>query len=118
MSDYSDRRTESRKNVTTFILVRDSQKEKLLGYLRDLTLNGARVSGNKVVKVNTELTLSIELPDASPEAYSNDLSIPSRITRCVKVVENPVSYDIGFEFTELKADQAELIKKFLARYRF
>ncbi len=118
MSDYGNRRTEARKNVTTFILVRDLKKGKLLGYLRDLTLNGARVAGEKTAKVNKQLILSIDIPYDIPEARAKELDIPSRVTRCVKVTENPDSYEIGFEFTELKAEQEECIGKFLARYRF
>ena len=118
MSDYNDRRTAPRKNITIFILARDLKERSLLGYLRDLTLKGARVAGEKRLKVNTDLTLSIEIPDDIPEARHKALNISSRVTRCVKVTENPESYEIGFEFTELKPEQEECIGKFLARYRF
>ena len=115
MSDYSDRRKEFRKNVLTFILVYDLEGERLLGYLRDLTMNGACISGEKDLSINMQLTLSIKLPD---DLLGGNLNIPSKVTRCVNVTEAPDSYDIGFEFTDLESEEKEMIEKLLERYHF
>ena len=118
MSDYGERRTVTRKVVTTFILVQDFKTGSLLGYLRDLTLKGAQVNGKKTPKIDTELTLSFELPCDLPSDAFGALNIPSIVTRCLKVTENPDGYEIGFKFTDLKPKQKERIEKFLSRYQF
>ena len=118
MSDYSDRRKEFRKNVLTFILVYDLEGQRLLGYLRDLTMNGACISGEKDLAINTELTLSIKLPDDLSGVQAEKLNIPSKVTRCVNATESPDSYDIGFKFTDLESEEKEIIEKLLERYHF
>lgn len=60
MSDYSDRRKEARSLVGEFMLVYD-KTGTLLGYLRDLTANGAQVNGNKPMKKGIKVDISIEL---------------------------------------------------------
>ncbi len=47
MENYSDRREESRKIMMAFTPVHDLNQGILLGYLRDLTLQGALVIGEK-----------------------------------------------------------------------
>jgi len=118
MTDYGNRRKEARKNIVAFTLVYDLEKNQLLGYLRDLTLSGARVSGKKPVELNTQLTLSIELPDKLAEIAVKKLELPALARTSTKVIENPVSYENGFEFTNLQPEQAKIIEKFLERHRF
>ena len=118
MSDYGNRRTEARKNMTRFILVHDAKRGELLGYLRDLTPNGARITGEKTQEVNRKISLSIEIPDDIRDRRAKTLNITSEVKRCVQVTENPNSYEIGFEFIALRSDQKECIDKFLARYHF
>ena len=59
-NNMGDRRREDRKVVMAFTLVYENGK--LLGYLRDLTLRGAQVNGEKTMDVDTQTTLSIDLP--------------------------------------------------------
>ena len=67
MDNHGDRRNEARELVVEFTLVYDSQQGKLLGYLRDLTMKGAQVSGNKELDVNTPVSLDIEIPRDLPD---------------------------------------------------
>ncbi|MBT3189444.1 MAG: PilZ domain-containing protein [Anaerolineae bacterium] len=118
MNDYGDRRKEARKLVVTFTLVYESKKGKLLGYLRDLTLNGAQVSGNKELDIGTEVSLYIELPSDLPGVRDEYLYIGAKVARCITVTEEPASYAIGFEFTNLQPEQIEVIEILLKRYHF
>ena len=118
MSDYRDQRKEARKLVVEFTLVYDSKKGKLLGYLRDLTLNGAQVSGNKELNIDTAVSLSIELPSDLPGVRAKDLRVGAKVARCIRVTEEPASYEIGFEFTSLESKEKEVIEKLLKRYHF
>ena len=116
MADLSDRRKESRKKVMAFTPVYDLKKGKVLGYLRDLTMKGAQVNGEKKQEVNTQITLSIKLPDDLPEVTSKKLNIKARVKRCIAVPENPNNYEIGFEFSDSQPEQKEIIEKLLERY--
>ena len=118
MSEREERRAETRKVVTTFILVHDLKKQNLLGYLRDLTLKGVQVNGEKKLKIDTQLTLSFELPCDNPRENLGNLNIPAKVKRCIKVIEAPDTFEIGFEFTQLTSEQKEYVEKFLARYQF
>lgn len=118
MADYGNRRKEARKSIVAFTLVHDLESNQLLGYLRDLTISGARVNGRKYVEINTRLTLSIELPHNLAEIEVKNLKLPALVRTSTKVTENPASYESGFEFTDLQPEQTKIIEKFLERYRF
>jgi hypothetical protein len=117
MSKLEDRRKEARELVVSFTLVYESTAGKLLGYLRDLNLGGAQVSGNKSLIVDTEVTLEIELPIELPIA-ERLLRINARVARCTQVTETPPSYEIGFAFVDIQPQQKALIENFLQRYYF
>ena len=118
MTNYEDRRKEVRELIVEFTLVYDSKKGKLLGYLRDLTMSGAQVSGSKELEIDTPVSLSIELPNGLPGVTAKDLRVKAKVARCVLVTEEPVNYAVGFEFTELNSEQKEVIEKLLVRYHF
>ena len=118
MSDYGDRRKEARKLIVEFTLVYDSKKGKLLGYLRDLTMSGVQVSGNKKLDVGADASLSIELPNDLATASVNRLQVRAKVARCITLTENPASYAIGFEFTDLQIKEQDMIEKLLERYNF
>lgn len=116
MTDLSDRRKEKRKVVMAFTPV--FEKGKLLGYLRDLTLQGAQVNGEKTLEVNTQTILSIELPVDLPEITAKQLNIPARVARCLKDEKATNSYELGFEFSNLQPEHIQIVEKLLDRYHF
>ncbi|MCP4139468.1 MAG: PilZ domain-containing protein [Chloroflexi bacterium] len=118
MVDYSNRRKEARKLIVTFTLVYDAKRGKLLGYLRDLTMSGARISGKKKLDIGTDVALSIELPNDLLGVMAKEVSVAAKVASCNKISENPDNYEIGFEFTNLQGEEAELIAKLLERYHF
>ena len=113
----SERRKEERKMVMKFTPVYDLDQGKLLGYLRDLTLQGAQVSGEKSLEVDTHVTLKFDLPGELPNITAKHLIISARVVRCVKD-KSPNSYNIGFEFKDIQLDQADIIEALLERYHF
>ena len=117
MTDPSDRRKESRKVVMAFTPVYDLKKGRILGYLRDLTLQGAQVNGEKTLEVDTETTLKIELPGELPGIAAKHLILSARVARCIED-ESPGSYKIGFEFMDIQPDQTQIIEALLNRYHF
>ncbi len=116
--NYGDRRKEARKIVVEFTLVYESKKGRLLGYLRDLTMSGAQVSGKKKLDIGTQVFLSIELPNDLPGITGKDLRIKAEVARCITTTENPVNYAVGFKFIDLQPEQNEVIEKLIRRYHF
>ena len=87
-----------------------------LGYLGDLTLQGAMVIGDKAMQENTELTLAIELPEL-PEVSAMRITLPVRVAWCQQDL-SPEYFNVGFEFKEVSADQKKLIQAIIDRYEF
>ncbi len=109
-----NRRKEEREKMTTFTPVYDAHPKTLLGYLADLTLHGVRVTGEHPVEVDRLETLAIEFPDITPTRFT----IPARVARCTHDEVNPTYYEIGFEFTEVKPENAIILEEILRRYHF
>ena len=118
MTNYGDRRTEPRKIVMAFTPVYDFKSGKILGYLRDLTMKGTQVNGGKKLDVNSMVTLSIELPDDLPVISSKRINIEARVARCSATLENPNSFETGFEFKNITPEQVTIIELLLERYHF
>ena len=117
MSKFDDRRKEDRKLVMKFTPVYEADNGKLLGYLRDLTLQGALVIGEKKLEVDTLLTLRFDLPDDLLNIAAFNLTVAARVARCIED-ETPNSYQIGFEFKDIGLEQTEIIEALLERYHF
>ena len=117
MSEFDERRKEPRKTVMKFTPVYDADKGKLLGYLRDLTLKGALVIGEKTLEVDNQLTLKFKLPEDLPDITAKHLIISARVARCIKD-ESPNSYKLGFEFQNVSTEHAKIIGAILVRYHF
>jgi c-di-GMP-binding flagellar brake protein YcgR len=117
MSDFSDRRKEPRKTLMAFTPVYDQDKGVLLGYIRDLTLQGTLVIGERKLEPNTLTTLAFELPGGLPSITSTRMKISARVARCEED-ESSQTYKIGFEFTDVKPEQTEILQALLERYHF
>jgi len=118
MTDHGDRRKEARKIVMAFTPVYNLQTGRLLGYLRDLTMKGAQVNGEKDLGVDTQVSLSIQLPNDLPRVTAKHLNIKARVARCIKTPETKNSFETGFEFEELDSEQMQIIGAILERYHF
>ena len=115
---HGDRRQEARKIVMAFTPVYNLQNGRLLGYLRDLTMKGAQVNGEKKLEVNATMTLSIQLPDDLPIVTATHLNIEARVARCIEAPETVNSFETGFEFKEPNSEQTQIIGAILERYHF
>ena len=113
----SDKRKEPRKNLMAFTPVYGLHPRILLGYVEDLTVQGAMVVGEKPVEVNKHITLAIEFPKDVHEFTTPRITVPARTTWC-RQEKSPHYFDIGFEFTELKPEDEKIIKAILRRYEF
>ena len=117
MNEQSERRKESRKKLMAFTSVYDQDKGALLGYIRDLTLQGVLVISEKKLDADKQITLSIELPGGLPEITTTRMKIPARVARCMED-EGSQTYQIGFEFTDATPENLRIIQALLERYHF
>jgi hypothetical protein len=113
-----DRRKEMRKKLMAFTPVRDAGRGSLLGYLGDLTLQGAMVVGEKPLELHSQVTLAIDLPGDLPGISARRMTIPARVARCVQDEEGSREFDLGFEFMEIDPEQTQIIQALLERYHF
>jgi len=111
-------RQESRKKLMAFTPVYELKHKVLLGYINDLTLKGAMVSGQKALEVNWSMTIGIEFPEAPPTMAATRIVLPARVAWCRQDDESPQYFNIGFEFTEVSPENLKIIEAVLERYQF
>lgn len=110
-----ERRKETRKKVMTFVPVYETGASRhLLGYMRDLTLQGALVLGEKHMEPGSQHQLEIHLPNDLPYGA---LSISARVAH-VAADSDMGGYRIGFEFASVDGEQTLIIQTLLERYHF
>jgi hypothetical protein len=113
-----DRRKEMRKKLMAFSPVYDKERGNVLGYLADLTLQGAKVVGEKPLELHSRITLAIDLPGDLPGISAKHMNIPAQVARCMQDEDGPREFDLGFEFTGINPEQTQIIQALLERYHF
>jgi len=111
-----DRRKEERKSLMAYTQVFDLYGGLLIGYLSDLTSLGAMVIAERPHDVNTQFTLSFELPEMA-EISAARMTMTARVAWCEQDI-SPQFYNIGFEFKEVKKDQKRIIEVIIRNYEF
>ncbi len=111
-----ERRKETRKPLMAYTQVFDLYGGRLLGYLGDLTATGAMVIGDRSLPVDLKLTLAIEIPELR-NVKALRMILPARTVWCDADI-SPQYFNIGFEFLEVKPEQAEIIGAIVDRYEF
>jgi hypothetical protein len=94
----------------------DLSQGKLIGYLGDLNLLGAMVIGDETLKVEDQLTISIQLPEL-PRITATRLAVPVRVVWCHQDL-SPEYFNVGFEFKEVLPEQKKIIEAIIERYEF
>ena len=112
-----ERRKATRKKVLAFTPVSQPETGLVLGYLGDLTLQGALVIGEKTLELGRQMTLGIEFPNPLPGVDENQLTLHAQVTHCVRE-SNSTDYLIGFEFLQTTAEQVNIIALLLERYNY
>lgn len=116
-TDLSNRRKETRRKMMAFTPVYALHPRILLGYLGDLTMRGALITGTNLTTINKETTLEIDFPSDIPNIPVMKVNIPARIAWC-RQDESPQYYNIGVEFLEVSPENALLFQQILDRYHF
>lgn len=111
-----EHRKNERKKLSAFTPVFDSQHKIPLGYLADLSREGAMLIGEIPMEVNTQTTLMIDFP-ATPEFPARRVIIPARVAWC-RQEKNSLYYNAGFEFEVIDEQNKTVIEAILERYQF
>ena len=112
----TDQRKTERVKAMIFTAVYELQGHILLGFLGDLTTEGAMVIGEKQVETDRDITLSIEFQGAT-EVPGGRLDIPARVIRS-DVDRDTAYYHTGIKFLEITELNKETIEVLVERYRF
>ncbi len=112
----SNTRKEERRKLMAFTPVHDLDKKILLGYIGDLTLEGALIIGEKPVETDKITTLAIDFPE-TPEFPARRVMIPARIAWSKHEPEAKY-YDSGVEFLNISEENKEILESILERYKY
>lgn len=109
-----NRKTE-RIKAASFATVRNRRGHVVLGYLGNLTPEGALCVGEKAVKTNWNIDLEIEFRGKT-EILGGRLNLPARVVRCEYHSETGY-YHTGFEFLSMTDEIKDSIELLVKRYR-
>lgn len=111
-----EHRKNERKRLMAFTPAYDSHTKLVLGYLGDLSMQGTMLIGEKLMEVNTEITLEIDFP-STPEFSARRVKIPARVAWC-RPEENSQYFNTGMEFLRVNPMYKDFIEAILERYQF
>jgi len=111
-----DQRNEERVKAMIFTAVYEQKGHVLLGFLGDLTTQGAMVMGEKPIETGRDLTLVIEFKGAT-EVPGGQLALPVHVAHC-DVDKDTAYHHTGFKFLELKEGDEKIIEALVAKYKF
>ena len=111
-----ERRNLPRKYLIIYSRVFERTMGKLLGYLADLSLDGAMIISEDKIKEGTMLDLRFDLPD--PKVFdANTLNLSARVARCHPDI-SPAFFNIGLEFQEVTDKDKKVLEQMMEMYEF
>jgi hypothetical protein len=96
--------------------VYDVRKGALIGYLGDMNLIGAMVISDQRMEENSDLTISIQLPEL-PNINEENMVLPTRVAWCHQDI-SPEYYNVGLEFKIVTDKQKVIIEAIMEKYEF
>lgn len=111
-----ERRKQERKNLVAYTQVYDLYGGVLIGYLGDLSLQGAMVITEKPMAPDLEITLGFEIPEL-PDIKDVRMNMAARVAWCEQDL-SPQFFNVGFEFKEVTSQQKKYIEAIIKHYQF
>ena len=108
-----ERRKQDRKYLTYFSRVTDRRTGRLLGYLVDMSTNGAQLVGNVPLKINEVIEIRIDLPDDFAPYSALEMLARSVWTR---PDEDPELFKTGLQLSEIKLADIPILERLLNAY--
>jgi hypothetical protein len=111
-----ERRKLDRKYLMVYSRVFDREDGRVLGYLSDMSPQGAMIISDDPVTENISILLRFDLPD--PPLFSTDhLSLDARVAWCKPDID-PSFFNIGFEFGQLNEQDRAIVEEMIEAYEF
>jgi len=111
-----ERRKLDRKYLAIYSRVFDRVSGRVLGYLSDMSQQGAMIISDDPMPEDLDLHLRFDLPD--PLLFSTDhLNLDARVAWCRPDID-PAFYNIGFEFSNLAEKESHIIEEMVVAYEF
>jgi hypothetical protein len=111
----AEKRKFPRRDLIFYSRVSDGMTGRALGYLLNITPEGAMILSEKPLEANLEVELHIELPDEMSDL--REMVIPARSRWCQPDI-NPEFYDVGFVFLKMTEEYTGLILRLVEEYGF
>jgi len=111
-----DLRKNERIKAVTFTTVYNRRGHTLLGFLGDITPQGAMVVGEKLLQIDQDIDLDIEFRGVT-EIPGGRLSLPAHIAWS-KQDEDTKYFHTGFEFLSVSEASKKAIELVVQRYKF
>jgi hypothetical protein len=112
----AERRKLERKYLVIYSRVFDRRSGQVIGYLGDLTPDGAMVIGDNRIEPGTVLNLRFDLPDML-DLKQDHLDIKARSVWCKPDVD-PAFVNVGFQFQEPDAEDLKIVDMLIDLYEF
>ena len=108
-----ERRKLKRQHIMFYSRVFDRQTGAFLGYLGNLTPDGAMIIGEIELEVNKDFQLRIDLPE---DIYAKPLlNIKARSAWCQRDID-PNFFTIGFSLHDVSPEDIDIITEIIADY--
>jgi c-di-GMP-binding flagellar brake protein YcgR len=110
-----DRRSIKRRHLLYYLRVWETDSDKLLGHLVDITTEGMMLVSDQPMPIGQAYALEVRLPDSE-----GDLK-PVRFSAISRWSDNDVNtafYDSGFEFLEQTPQAIATVRQMLEAYGF
>jgi hypothetical protein len=111
-----ERRKQPRKDLMSYSQVYDVREGSLIGYLGDMNQLGAMVISDQSLPMNSELTISIQLPEL-PNIKEETMVLSTRVAWCQQDI-SPEYYNVGLEFKIVTDKQKAIIEAIVENYEF
>lgn len=111
----AEKRKFPRRDLIFYSRVSDGISGRALGYLLNITPEGAMILSEKPLEADLEVELHIELPDELSNL--REMVIPARSRWCQPDI-NPEFYDVGFVFLKMTEEYTGLILRLVEEYGF
>lgn len=112
----SEQRREERKKAMIFTPVYEKDTGVLLGYLGDLTLQGAMIVGERPIETGKTLLLAVEFREVS-EVPARRMILQARTAWC-REEDRKTYFNTGVEFLTLSDENRSVIETVIERYKF
>jgi len=112
----TERRKLERKYLVIYSRVFDRENGDILGYLGDLTPDGAMIIGEHRIEPETEMNLRFDLPEML-ELKQDHLDIQARSVWCQPDLD-PSFVNVGFRFLDPGPDDLKIVDMLIDLYEF